>query len=190
MSQIVTCHRFDEGSKGHLSTLRMQHGLRHHLWRYRAEQHQIPLAYAGKGHHGRLWIVAGIVGRPDLLVERLDDVMVLRQRLAKTESENQLAIRQVAQNFVRAPFSGSRRFFYPRRAESYGKLFEMPGSGGHYFERVATAQVSCVWIHPITITATGSSSQNNRTWVTKERKRKCGKAVTRRGRKRNHQVEV
>jgi hypothetical protein len=27
MIQIVTCHRFDEGSKGHLSTLRMQHGL-------------------------------------------------------------------------------------------------------------------------------------------------------------------
>jgi hypothetical protein len=37
-------------------------------------------------------------------------------------------------------------------------LFEMPGSGGHYFKRVATAQVSCVWIHPITIMATGSSS--------------------------------
>jgi hypothetical protein len=33
--------------------------------------------------------------------------MVLRQRLAKAESENQLAICQVAQNLVRAPFAGS-----------------------------------------------------------------------------------
>jgi hypothetical protein len=33
--------------------------------------------------------------------------MVFRQSLAKAERENQLAIRQVTQNLVRAPFAGS-----------------------------------------------------------------------------------
>ena len=107
MIQIVTRHRFDKGSKGHFSTLWMQHRRRHRLRRYRAQQHQIPLADAGKRHHGRLWIITGIVGRPKLLIERLDDMMVLRQRLAKAESKNDLAICQVTQNFMRAPFSGS-----------------------------------------------------------------------------------
>jgi hypothetical protein len=107
MIQVVTRHGFDEGPEGHLPTLRMQHRLGHQLRRYRAQEHQIPLADAGKRHHGRLWIITGIVGRPKLLIERLDDVMVLRQRLAKAESENDLAICQVAQNFVRAPFSRS-----------------------------------------------------------------------------------
>jgi hypothetical protein len=82
MIQIVTCHGFNERAEVHLSALGMVNGLCHRLSRYRAQQHKVPLAYAGKGHHRCLWIVAGIICGPDLLIKGLDDVMVLSERLA------------------------------------------------------------------------------------------------------------
>ena len=116
--QIVTCHGFNERAEVHLSALGMEDGLGHRLRWYRAQQHQVPLAYAGEGHHRGLGIVAGIICSPDLLIKGLDDVMVLGERLAQTVAENQFAVCQVAQYFVRTPLSRSGRFFYPRWTES------------------------------------------------------------------------
>jgi hypothetical protein len=78
------------------------------------------LAHAGEGHHGSLWIVTGVVGCPGLLIEGLDDVMVLGQGLAYAVAKNQFAIGQVAKDFVRAPLSGCRLFFYTSRTKGNG----------------------------------------------------------------------
>jgi hypothetical protein len=66
-------------------------------------------------------------------------MMLFRQSLAYAVGEDQLAIRKMAQDLKRAPLSWSRRFLDARRTERNGKLFKMPGGGGHHFERVATA---------------------------------------------------
>jgi hypothetical protein len=53
--------------------------------------------------------VDAVSHRPFFLIERLDHVVVLGQRLAKSNGEHRLAIGQVTQDFTRAPFAGSAR---------------------------------------------------------------------------------
>jgi len=46
-------------------------------------------------------------GGPQVLIERLDDVMRLGQRLSKTNGENELAIAEVAKNLSERHFPGA-----------------------------------------------------------------------------------
>ena len=46
-----------------------------------------------------------------ILIERLDDMMRLGQRLAQAKAEGQLTIRQVAEDFTNTPLSRSGRHF-------------------------------------------------------------------------------
>src|ERR1700733_4218454 len=108
----------NELTESHFPPLRMQKWLLHHFRGNRPQQRQVPTAYTREGHQGSLRIVARIVARPDLLVEGLDDMMLLRQSLAYTIAEDQFAIRQMAQDFVGAPLSRGRGFLDAHRAES------------------------------------------------------------------------
>ncbi len=139
MIQIMACDGFNEFAERHLPALRMEELLGHSLRRHRTQQHEVPLAHAGEGHHSCLCIVAGVIPRPQLLVEGLDDVMIFRESLAQSIAEDYFAIRKVAQDFEWAPFSWSWRFFDSCRTERNGKLFKMPGGSGHHFEGIASA---------------------------------------------------
>lgn len=159
MIQIVAGNGFNEFAESHFPTLRMLEALGHRSRRNRAQQHQIPLTHTREGHHRGLRIVARVVACPPFLVEGLDGVMTFRQSLTEPIAEYYFAIREMAQDFKRAPFSRSRGFFNARWTERDGKLFKMPGGSGYYFERIASTELSCIGIHPITISLLGASSQ-------------------------------
>ncbi len=71
----------------------------------------------------------------------------------------------MTQDLERAPFAGSWGLLNTHLAKSYGKLLQVPGCGCYYFEGVATAELSSVWIHGTTISFPDKGSQAVGMWV-------------------------
>ena len=83
----------------------MGHAFRHFVWGQFLNQRQVPATQGRKGVQSLGGIVSRVAAGPFVLIERLNRVIVLCQRLAIGESKSQLTIRQMNQNFAGAPFS-------------------------------------------------------------------------------------
>ena len=103
--EVVAGHGFDDGLEGHGAALGMRDGLAGCLRQSVLNEEQVPVAQGGERGEGLRCRDSRIGGGPFFLIEGLDDVIVLGQRLAQAEAEGQFAIGQVRGDLGRAPFA-------------------------------------------------------------------------------------
>ena len=77
-----------------------------------------------------------ILRRPFVLIEGLDHVIVLGQRLAQAEGEHRFAISQVADDFASAPFSGRGWLFGSLGADRAEQRFQLLCGAGDHVQRI------------------------------------------------------
>ncbi len=107
--QVVAGHGFDHGLEGHCAPLGMSHGSARGGGQRGLNQPQVPLAQRAEGFKRLGRGNTGIMHRPLVLIEGLDDRVIFSERLAQAEGEDDLAIGQVTEDFGGAPFAGRRR---------------------------------------------------------------------------------
>ena len=90
--QVVSCHGFDDGLKGHWAALGMGDRPVGRGGKRGGNQQQIPPAECGKSRQSLLSADGGIGRSPLFLVEWLNGWRILGQRLAQTEAEDQFAV--------------------------------------------------------------------------------------------------
>src|SRR5271157_4048980 len=105
MIEIVASHGLDYRLQRHGSALGVGHALRKSLLWQTAQQRQVPFADRSKRIQRAGCVISGILLRPRGLVERLNHVVWLRQRLTDAESEYHFRVSQMRKNFPRVPFS-------------------------------------------------------------------------------------
>lgn len=155
--QIVAAHGFDDGLESHLAAFRMREFLRKILRRNSIDQRQVPSPRRRKrldrslGFKRRVWL------RPLILIERLNHVVRLRERLPQPEREHHFAVGKMAEDLPRAPFSWRETSFQAMGAKRRGQRREPGGSLGYYAAYVAIPQKCCVRVcsagHRIIVTA-------------------------------------
>jgi hypothetical protein len=136
MIQIVPRHGFDQRLERHRAALGMRQRFRQRSSRNRPDQCNIPLAHGSKyiNRGARLQSVIG--GGPPVLIERLDYVMRLRQRLAQAEREGQLSIRQVTKYFASAPLAWSKRSLRALGPEGFQQRAKLSGCLRNHAQRI------------------------------------------------------
>src|SRR5205823_1249497 len=87
-----------------------------------------------------------------LLVERLDDVVILGQRLPQPEREDDLAIGEVTHDLASVPLVRRRPPFDARRSQRRGHFVQLSGGVLDDLERIPVAEVDRVRIHAAQLT--------------------------------------
>ena len=117
------------------------------FWFQAANQCDVPAA-DGREHRERGGrVICSVDFRPLVLIEGLDDVMVLGERLAQTVREDDFAIRQMADDFAYAPLSRRGPLIGAFRAERANGGSELARGCGDHLLRIAVSQMRCVGIH-------------------------------------------
>src|SRR5258708_35240596 len=101
---MVAGDGFDQNLECHRSALRMAKRLGERVGGHGPCECDVPLAKGRKNRQRGGCVVSRISARPSFLVEWLDDMMVLGQRLAQTKGKDRLAIGQMAEDLAGAPF--------------------------------------------------------------------------------------
>lgn len=73
--------------------------------------------------------------------------MRLGESLPKPDGEYDLTIGQMAENLAALPLTGTERLLHPLRSERLNNSGKTIGRSGHYFERIAIAEVLSIRIH-------------------------------------------
>jgi hypothetical protein len=73
---------------------------------------------------------------PQILIEWLNDVMRLGRGLTEAEREREFGIRQVTDDLMNAPLSGSDGMSDAFRAEGASEAYKLLCRTGYHFERV------------------------------------------------------
>jgi hypothetical protein len=92
-------------------------------------------------------VIGAIVLRPQVLIEGLNDVVRLGQRLSETKSENNFTIGEMADNFANRPFAGCWRLTRASFAKRIKGLAELRCCGGDDLPRIASAEKRRVGVH-------------------------------------------
>ena len=96
----------------------------------------------------RIWL------RPLFLIERLDDMVIFRQRLAQAEREYHFAIGEMAENLARVPFTGRGAAFHAFRTEFFDERGQARGRYRDHFTRITAVEKRGVRIgHQIIVLA-------------------------------------
>lgn len=140
MVHVVPRHSFDDGLNGHLAALGVGELLREIGGRNGVEESEIPAAGGLEDLERGAGVEAGVGHRPGVLVEGLDDVVRLGERLAEAESEDDLAIGEVAKDFGGAPLAGRGNPFEAIGAEAIDLCGEFGRCLGDYSKRVQSPQ--------------------------------------------------
>ena len=90
--------------------------------------------------------------RESVLIERLDDVALLRERLPQPVAEHDLAISQVAHDLAGAPLTGRRWLFAARRPEFRRQVLQAACGRRDHFNRITVAEERGIGIHGEKIT--------------------------------------
>ncbi len=146
MVQIVTRHGFDHNPQRHIAALGMIQWLVEIPGLKSRDQREIPLADRGENGQSRRRITACIGRGPLILIEWLDDMVVLSQRLPQPKRKYRLAIREVTKYVADAPLARGGGIGGLLRAHCVKKLFQLCGSGPSHFQRVAGSHKRCIRI--------------------------------------------
>jgi hypothetical protein len=147
--EVVSSHRFDDGGKGHGAALGVGDSFASVFGQGGIDQEQVPAAQDGESGESLVCVDGGIGCGPFVLVERLDDVVVFGEGLAKAEGEDGLAVGKVAKDVARAPFAGRRRSGDFGGANFLGESFEARGCGGEHGEGILIPQELRVGIQSV-----------------------------------------
>ncbi len=139
MVDVVAAHRLDYVLKGHRAALWMRDRLRMLFRRDRADECQVPVPDCMKGCERFSRVIACVGFSPLLLIEGLDDMVVLAQRLPQPVGEDQLAIRQVADDFAWAPLARRRRLIHAHRAKIFQDGLNLSRGQGEDFQWLLVA---------------------------------------------------
>jgi hypothetical protein len=112
--QIVTRHGFHNFAEAARAAFRVRVWFREVFTRHRRDQLLVPVAHRGENGERRACVECRVRRCPRVLIERLDDVMRLGQRLPQPEREHHFAIRQVAQNLACRPLAGCEAAIHTR----------------------------------------------------------------------------
>src|SRR5690242_4247450 len=118
----------------------MRQLFRHPVILCRFDEHQVPVADGGKRRERRAHMVRRVRLCPLVLIERLDHVVVFGKRLAQSESEDHLAIGEMANDLTRAPLSERRRLLGSVRADGFDYFAEFPGSARNDLKWILIAE--------------------------------------------------
>ena len=83
----------------------MRHRLSHLLRRNPIQQPQIPNPRRTKQFQSLTSLIPRIPARPDILIKRLNHMVVLSQRMPQPSTKHQLTIRQMTKNLPHAPLT-------------------------------------------------------------------------------------
>lgn len=159
--QIVPAHGFDDGLESHLAAFGMRKCLRKIPRRNGLEQRQVPAPRRRKRLERCPGIERRVRLRPLILIERLNHVVRLRERLPQPEREHHFAVGKMAEDLPRAPFPWRETPFQAMWAKRRGQRREPGGSLGDYVAYVAIAQKFrvrvCSFGHRIIVPAVGRS---------------------------------
>jgi SAM-dependent methyltransferase len=106
MVEVVARHGFDNGFDCHIAALGVVEHFGSLLGREGCNKRGVPGAHGGKDGERGLRIHRGVGGGPSVLVERLDDVIGLRESLSQAESKNHFTVGEVSKNVAGGPFPG------------------------------------------------------------------------------------
>jgi len=81
-----------------------------------------------------------------ILIERLNDVVVLRQSLAKAVGEHDLAVGKMAEDLARFPLARRKAALQSLRTETYNKFSQPARSLRNHSARVAIAKIGRVGV--------------------------------------------
>src|SRR3954471_7847818 len=105
MVQIVTAYCFHDGSKGHDAALRMLGRDVEIVRRERLEQCLVPGLQSDETRKRCGCIERSVAPGPEFLIEGLNHVVRLRERLAQSETKGDLAICEVADDLAGRPLT-------------------------------------------------------------------------------------
>lgn len=117
MIQVVTAHGLDHRLKGHLAAFRMAEFFREIRRCNGFEEGRVPTPGRDENGQSGMRVKHRIGFRPQVLIERLDDVILLRQSLPQAIREHKFAIGKMAQDLASPPFSGRQAALHSFRTK-------------------------------------------------------------------------
>jgi hypothetical protein len=133
---VVSGDGFDQGLEGHGAAFGMGEGFREGVGGEGGDEVDVPVAERGEGGEGGVGIEVGVGARPGVLIEGLDGVAVGGLGLAEAESESDLDVGEVAEDFGGGPFAGSGGAGESGGTELMSEGREFAGGGADESERV------------------------------------------------------
>src|ERR1019366_2830873 len=106
---VVAGHGFEDFLQRHVAAFRVVEGFIEILWLQACEKSEIPLPHRREDAQRHARIVVSVSGRKFVLIERLDHVVIFRQRLAQPEGEDYFAIGEMSHDVTNAPLARRRR---------------------------------------------------------------------------------
>ncbi len=149
MVEVVAGHGFELDTQGEVAAFGMVGGPVEIRLAERTDQLQIPEAVGAEEFERLGQSVRGVVFRPGVLVERLQEGRLGRRggkNLTQTEAVGEFAIRKMRDDLARAPLAKGDRGCDPFRRERGQRLLEQAGSRGEHGARVPSAEAGCIRI--------------------------------------------
>jgi len=134
--EVVTRHCFDENLKRHITAFGVCYALRKSIGRHRFDQLEIPISNGGEHTQSCVRVAGFIVGGPSILIEGLDDMVRLGERLPQAKGKHQLAIRQMAHDLPCAPLTGREGPFDAISTKRIEQLSQPARGRGDDFQRI------------------------------------------------------
>src|SRR5580765_3332633 len=144
MVDVVAAHRLDDRPQRHRSAFRVGHGAVAVALADRGEQLEVPAARGRKERKAGGEVVGSVPLAPLRLVEGLQDMVVLSERLAQAEGEDEFAVGKVGNDLADGPLAGSRLAASLLKSQRRGEGAKTLGSRRDDSNWVLPAEVRCV----------------------------------------------